>query len=141
MIFVNLPVKDLNRSIEFYTKLGYSQNLDFSNEQGACIVISETIFVMLLTEDFYQTFTNKPIANTSQTSAVINCLSANSRDHVDELLNNAFSAGATKPKEMMEMPGMYGGSFYDPDGHHWEVMYMEPYAVAGQEKPAEVAQA
>lgn len=126
MIFVNLPVKDLNRSVEFFTKLGYSFNPQFTNEQATCMIISDTIFVMLLVEDYFKTFTNKQIADTSTSTEALICLSADSRAHVDELADNALAAGGTQAKEPLVMEYMYGRSFYDLDGHHWEVMFMDP---------------
>ncbi|KAB8167843.1 glyoxalase [Streptomyces sp. 3MP-14] len=131
MIFVNLPVKDLERSKEFFTKLGYSFNPQFSDENAACLVISETIYSMLLTEEFFKTFTKKQLADTGTHQEALIGLSADSREAVDELADRALAAGGTAAGDPVDMDGMYGRSFYDLDGHHWEVMWMDPAAVQG----------
>jgi len=136
MIFVNLPVKDLNRSVEFFTKLGYTFNAEFTDENATCMVISDTIYVMLLVEPFFKTFTNKEIVDTSKTVEVSIFLSADSRAHVDEMLAKALAAGAVEPKEPQDMGFMYGRDFEDLDGHAWSYMYMEPSA---NEQPQAVA--
>jgi len=128
-IFVNLPVKDLNKSVEFFTKLGFSFNAQFTNEDATCMVISEDIYVMLLVEPFFRTFTKKEIADTSRTTEVITCLSADSRAQVDELVDKAFAAGATESNFTTDQGFMYGRSFQDIDGHLWEVMYMDMTAM------------
>jgi predicted lactoylglutathione lyase len=128
-IFVNLPVKDLRRSVEFFTKLGYTFNPQFTDEKATCMIVGEHIFVMLLVEEFFQTFTKKPVANASKSTEVIIALSASSRAEVDELVNKAIAAGATTPNEKMDQQFMYGWGYQDLDGHLWEVMYMEPYAL------------
>ena len=139
-IFVNLPVKDLNRSIEFFTKLGYTFNQQFTDETATCMVISEDIFVMLLTEAKFQMFTKKEIADTSKTTEAILALSADSKERVDELVGKAVAAGATTPNEKQVYEGfMYGWGFQDLDGHLWEVFWMDPSAVAQQEAPQESA--
>ncbi|NML49206.1 VOC family protein [Streptomyces sp. R302] len=133
MIFVNLPVKDLDVSKAFYEKLGYSINPQFSDETAACVVISDTIFVMLLTEEKFGTFTapGKAIADASATTQVLLTLSAESREKADELADLALEAGGGPAKEAMDMGFMYGRSFADPDGHHWEVFWMDPAAAQG----------
>lgn len=125
MIFVNLPVKDLTTAREFYAKLGYSHNPEFSNEEAACVVISDTIYVMLLVEPFYRTFTHKEVADTTTTSEAILCLSAESREGVDRLVDTALEAGGKPIGSTQDEGPMYGRAFQDPDGHHWEVMYMD----------------
>lgn len=125
-IFINLPVKDLNRSVEFFTQLGYTFNPQFTNEKATCMIISDTIFVMLLVEDFFKTFTKKEIADATKTTEVLLCLSAESREKVDELVNKAVAAGGTTPNEKQDHGFMYGWGFQDLDGHLWEVAYMEP---------------
>ncbi len=129
MIFVNLPVGDLNRSIAFYEAIGGTKEPKFSSDAAAMMRFSDTIHVMLLTHDFYQTFTPKPIADGS-TSEVLICLSADNTDAVDAMVDNAAAAGGQPdigPRQ--DMGGlMYGRSFADPDGHHWEVMWMDPAA-------------
>jgi len=130
MIFVNLPVTDLERSIAFYEGVGARKEPKFSNEAAAMMVFSESIHVMLLTHPFYTSFTTKPIANAHESSQVLLCLSQDSRDAVDDVVAKAASAGGKAdvgPKqEMGEL--MYGRSFEDPDGHHWEVMWMDAAA-------------
>lgn len=128
-IFVNLPVKDLRASTDFYTALGFGQNMRYSDENASCIVISDDVVVMLLVEKFFSTFTTRQIADTSTHTEAILALSAESRSEVDTVVNRALAAGgkpATEPKE--EGP-MYGWSFADPDGHLWEIIWMDPSAV------------
>ncbi len=124
-IFVNLPVKDLNKSIEFFTKLGYTFNPQFTNEKATCMIISETIFVMLLTENFFQTFTKNTICDTTQSTESIICLSAESKAAVDELVNKALAAGGTTPNDKQDHGFMYGHGYRDLDGHLWEIMWMD----------------
>ncbi|MEV8430184.1 VOC family protein [Streptomyces sp. HUAS 31] len=131
MIFVNLPVNDLDASKKFFTGLGYSINAQFSDENAASVVISDTIVAMLLTKPFYSTFTKKEIADATTTSEVLICLSAESRDKVDELVEKAVSAGGTASDKVQDMGFMYGRAFDDLDGHTWEVVWMDPSAVEG----------
>jgi uncharacterized protein len=130
MIFINLPVTELDRSIAFYEAVGGRKEPKFSNDQAAMIVLSDAIHVMLLTHDFYRTFTSKPIADAHQASEVILALSADSVADVDATVEKAGAAGgAIDPGPKQEMGGlMYGRSFEDPDGHHWEVMWMDAAA-------------
>ncbi|GGW19921.1 glyoxalase [Streptomyces capoamus] len=131
MIFVNLPVNDLEAAKEFFTALGYSINPQFSNDDAASVVISETIVAMLLTKPFYATFTKKEIADATTTSEVLICLSAESREKVDELLDRAIAAGGTETGPTQDHGFMYGRAFDDLDGHTWEIMWMDPAAVQG----------
>jgi len=130
MIFVNLPVSDLDRSIEFYEAIGGRKEPKFSNDDAAMIVLSETIHVMLLKHGFYSTFTRKPIADAHQTSQVLLALSADSVADVDATVEKAGAAGGSAdPGPKQDMGGMmYERSFEDPDGHHWEVVWMDPKA-------------
>ena len=130
LIFVNLPVTDLGRSVAFYEAVGARKEPKFSNDAAAMMVFSDTIHVMLLTHDFYKTFTSKPIADAHQSSEVLICLSADSAKDVDAMVEQAGSAGgAIDPGPKQDMGGMmYGRSFEDPDGHHWEVMWMDAAA-------------
>lgn len=130
-IFVNLPVKDLNKSVAFFTKLGFSFNVQFTNENATCMVISEDIFVMLLIEPFFKNFTKKEIADATKTTESIICLSAESRAEVDEMVSRALAAGGAAPNEKQDHGYMYGHGFEDVDGHLWEVMWMDPAAVQG----------
>jgi predicted lactoylglutathione lyase len=131
MIFVNLPVNDLDASKKFFTELGYSINPQFSDENAASVVISDTIVAMLLTKPFYATFTKKEIADATKTSEVLVALSAESREKVDELVEKALAAGGSPAGETQDHGFMYGRSFDDPDGHTWEVVWMDPAAVEG----------
>ncbi|MFJ7056343.1 VOC family protein [Streptomyces griseobrunneus] len=132
MIFVNLPVKDLETSKGFFEKLGFTTNPQFSDDKTACVVLSDTIFVMLLTEPRFKDFTKKDIADASKTTEVILALSADSREKVDQLADAALAAGGFPAGETQDMGFMYGRSFQDPDHHIWEVMWMDPAAVEGQ---------
>lgn len=132
MIFVNLPVKDLESSKGFFEKLGFTTNPQFSDDKTACVVLSDTIFVMLLTEPRFKDFTKKDIADASKTTEVILALSADSREKVDQLADAALAAGGFPAGETQDMGFMYGRSFQDPDHHIWEVMWMDPAAVEGQ---------
>ncbi|MET9598812.1 VOC family protein [Streptomyces sp. NPDC006459] len=126
MIFVNLPVRDLEASKAFWSKLGYSFNAQFTDENCASMVISDTIVAMLLAEDRYKDFTHKEIADATKTSEVLICLSAESRTAVDELVDGALAAGATEPRPAQDHGVMYGRAFDDLDGHTWEIMWMDP---------------
>lgn len=132
MIFVNLPVRDLATSKGFFEKLGYGINPQFSDDKTACVALSDTIFVMLLTEPRFKDFTKKDIADASRTTEVILALSADSREKVDELADAALAAGGFPAGETQDLGFMYGRSFQDPDHHIWEVMWMDPAAVEGQ---------
>jgi predicted lactoylglutathione lyase len=131
-IFVNLPIKNMERSQAFFKALGYSFNPQFTNDQGACMVISDTIYVMLLVEPFFQTFTGKAIADAKKTTEVLVCLSCESRAAVDDMVRKAKAAGGTVPRPPQDHGFMYGHGFEDLDGHIWEVMYMDPNAVPPQ---------
>jgi uncharacterized protein len=133
-IFVNLPVKDLNKSIEFFRKLGFKFNPQFTDENATCMIVGEDIFVMLLVEKFFKTFTKKEITDASKSTEVILCLSAESRVKVDEMISNAVKAGATTPTEKQDQGWMYGHGFQDLDGHLWEIMWMDTDAMPRSEK-------
>lgn len=124
MIFVNLPVADLAASTAFYTGLGFTKNADFSDDRASCIVISDSIHVMLLTREFFSEFINGEIAPRG-TTQVLPCLSASSRGEVDELVNTALALGGKPWRPTMQEGPMYGHSFCDPDGHAWELVHME----------------
>ena len=130
MIFINLPVADLDRSKKFYEAIGARNEPKFSNEQAAMMVLSDAIHVMLLKHDFYSTFTSKPIADAHSSSQVLLAISADSAADVDALVERAGSAGGVKdPGPRQDMGGMmYERSFEDPDGHHWEAVWMDPKA-------------
>ena len=126
LIFVNLPVSDLERSKSFYLALGFEINPQFTDENAACVVISDTIFAMLLVKPFFSRFTSKEIADTSTTVAAINALSADSREDVDALADKAIAAGGTQTNEPQDLGFMYSRSFQDPDGNMWETLWMDP---------------
>lgn len=128
-IFVNLPVKDLARSKEFFTQLGYTFNQQFTDEKAACMIISDTIYVMLLTEPFFRTFTKKEIADAHKTVECSIALSADSKEAVNEMVDKAVAAGATIPNDASDYGFMYQHSFDDLDGHHWEYIWMDPNGV------------
>ncbi|MER5913731.1 VOC family protein [Streptomyces sp. NPDC001982] len=131
MIFVNLATDDVEASKKFFTELGYTINPQFSTEDCACVVISDTITAMLLGKQRYADFTKKEIVDSTQSSEVLICLSAESREKVDELVNKAIAAGGTASGEAQDQGFMYGRAFDDLDGHTWEVMWMDPAAVQG----------
>ncbi|WP_235939090.1 VOC family protein [Schauerella aestuarii] len=124
-IFVNLPVADLPRSQAFFGQLGFTFNPQFTNAQAACMVIGENIYAMLLVKDFFAGFTDKPIADATKTSEVLVCLSCESRAEVDDLVARAIAAGGTSPRAPQDHGFMYGHGFQDPDGHIWELMFMD----------------
>lgn len=131
-IFVNLPVKNMASSQAFFKSLGFSFNPQFTNEQGACMVVADNIFVMLLIEPFFQTFTKKPVADATQSTEVLVCLSCESRAEVDDLVKKAVAAGGTTPNPPQDHGFMYAHSFTDLDGHGWELVYMDPAATPPQ---------
>ena len=131
MIFVNLPVADLARSRAFLEALGAVNEPKFTDETAACMALSETIHVMLLTHDKFSQFTPRPIADASAGSETLLCLSADSRESVDSTVERAVAAGgAADPAAKQDYGVMYGRSVADPDGHIWEIMWMDPAAVA-----------
>ncbi|MES2623767.1 MAG: VOC family protein [Pseudomonadota bacterium] len=125
-IFVNLPVTDLEKSKAFYTALGFTINEQFTNEQGACVVISDTIFVMLLTKDFFATFTDKNLCDARAQTEVLLCLSCTSRVEADNMVSRAVKAGGTAPRPSKDHGFMYQQGFEDLDGHIWELVSMNP---------------
>jgi uncharacterized protein len=143
MIFVNLPVEDLERSKRFYEALGARNEPKFSNEAAAMMVLSDTIHVMLLTKPFYAGFTSKPIADAHNSSQVLLAISCASPAEVDKLVEAAASnGGKADPGPKQDMGGMmYGRSFEDPDGHHWEPMWMDPQMAEQGAHPVESATA
>ncbi|HSW17812.1 MAG TPA: VOC family protein [Ramlibacter sp.] len=132
-IFVNLPIKDMARSQQFFRSLGFSFNPQFTNDKGACMVVSDDIFVMLLVEPFFQTFTKKPVADATRSTEVLICLSCASRADVDETVAKALNAGGTAPIDKQDHGFMYAHGFTDLDGHGWELVYMDPSAAQQQQ--------
>jgi predicted lactoylglutathione lyase len=143
LIFVNLPVKDLERATAFYKVIGAVQNNQFSDHTASCMVLSETIHVMLLTHDKFRQFTPKTISDAHETSEVLICLSAESREEVDGTLAKVGAAGGrADPGPKQDYGFMYGRSFEDPDGHIWEVMWMDMEAAkTAMAEPAKTAMA
>lgn len=125
-IFVNLPVKDLRRSMDFFGEIGFEFNEQFTDENATCMVMNDNIFAMLLREEFFRSFTKKDIPDPTQSSEVIVALTADSREDVDEIFNKALAAGATSAGDPIDHGFMYSRSFRDPDGHLWEFFYMDP---------------
>ena len=129
-IFVNLPVKDLKRSMDFFTHLGFSFNPQFTDDKAGCLVIHEgNIYAMLITEPYFKTFTKKPISDATTSTEVLLALDAESRESVDEMVKRAIEAGGSTYMEPQDHGWMYGHSFADPDGHQWEVLYMDEAAM------------
>ena len=128
-IFVNLPVKNLEQSKEFFTKIGFFINPQFTNETGACVVIAEDIYAMILTHPKFKDFTPKEIADATKTTEVLTALSFESKEKVDELVDAALNAGATVTIDAQDYGFMYSRSFSDLDGHIWEFFYMDMNAV------------
>lgn len=136
-IFVNLPVKDLKQSIDFFTKLGFSFNSQFTDETTTCMIVSDDIFVMLLTHDRFKSFTPNAICDARKSTEVLVCLSSQSRTAVDEMVSNAIAAGGTTYNDPQDHGFMYAHGFQDLDGHIWEIVYMEPDAIQSDEHPTE----
>ena len=125
-IFVNLPGRDLNKSVAFFTKLGFKFDARFTDATATCMIVGEDIFVMLLTHEKFKTFTPKEICDATKSTEVLVCLSSESREKVNEMVRNAVAAGGTTYNEPQDHGFMYGHGFQDLDGHIWELIYMEP---------------
>jgi uncharacterized protein len=125
-VFVNLPVKDLNKTVGFFTKLGYKFDSRYSDDNSKCMIITDDISVMLLVEPFFKTFTSKEICDTRKSTEAILALSADSRIQVDQILKKSIAAGGIETNKAQDMGWAYERSFQDPDGHLWEVIYMDP---------------
>lgn len=123
-IFVNLPVKDLDRSIEFFTRLGFAFDPQLSNDSATCMIVSDHIFVMLLIEPLFKTFTDKAICDTRKKTEVLVCLAVDQRQRVDELVSKAMLAGGRALKQPQDHGFMYSHGFEDLDGHLWEIIYL-----------------
>jgi len=126
-IFVNLPVKDLDKSVAFFKAVGFKNNPKFTDQTAACIVFSDDINAMLLTHDKFRSFAKKPIADAQETTGVLTCLTFDDKAKVDEIVDKAIAAGGSEPKrEPQDNDSMYMRSFDDLDGHLWEIMWMDP---------------
>jgi predicted lactoylglutathione lyase len=133
MIFVNLPVADLTKSRAFYEAVGFTLNPQFSNENAASMMWSDTIVVMLLSHEFWKTFTSKAIPDAKESAQVLLCVSMDGRAAVDDIVADATRGGGTAdPTPTQDLGFMYGRSFEDPDGHIWETMWMDPKVAAGE---------
>lgn len=128
-IYVNLPVENLEKSKAFFGEIGFGFNEERTDERGACMIVGPNIFVMLLEESFFKTFTGKEISDSAKSTEVITAITADSRADVDEMVNRALAAGGAVSQEKMDNEYMYGWSFQDIDGHLWEVFY----ALGGEE--------
>ena len=128
-MFVNLPVKDLKKSVDFFTKLGFSFNPQFTDETATCMIVSEENFVMLLTEKKFRTFTPKPVCDATKSTEVLVALSLDSVKEVEEIVRKAVAAGGSIYNEPQDHGFMYQHGFQDPDGHIWEFFYMDPKAI------------
>lgn len=127
-IFVNLPVKDVQRSIAFFTALGFSFEPKYTGEKSACMIVDDNIFVMLLEDNYFKTYTQKALCDATRSTEVLVCLSCDSRQQVDDTVARAVESGGSIPREPQDLGFMYGHAFEDLDGHIWELAYMEPGA-------------
>lgn len=128
-IFVNLAVKDLDRSVEFFSKLGFTFNQQFTDDKATCMIISDNIFAMLLVEERFKDFTKKEICDAKKSTEVLIALDAESREKVDEIVNSAVKAGGSIYTEPQDHGWMYAHSFADLDGHQWEILFMDETAL------------
>ncbi|HEX6191280.1 MAG TPA: VOC family protein [Chitinophagaceae bacterium] len=128
-IFINLPVKNLQQSIDFFTKLGFTFNPQFTDDSATCMIIADNIFAMLLTETRFKDFTSKDIVDAKKATEVLIALDAESRDKVDEMISNAKKAGGTIYMQSQDHGWMYAHGFADLDGHQWEILYMDKNAI------------
>ena len=135
-IFVNLPAKDLNKTIEFFTKLGFKFNPQFTDENASFMIVGEDIFVMLLVEKFFKTFTKKEICYTSKNTEAIVALAVESREKLDLIVNKAMEYGGRESKKPQDHRRIYRRSFEDINGHIWEIIYMDKSALKNDEKPS-----
>jgi len=131
-IFVNLAVKDLNKSVAFFTHLGFVFNPQFTDEKATCMIIGENIYAMLLVEPFFKSFTRKEIANAHKCTEVLIALDAASREEVKEMVAKAISAGGTSYMTPQDHGWMYQHSFADLDGHQWEILYMDENSIPNE---------
>ena len=125
-MFVNLAVHDLEKSKAFFSALGFSFNPAFTDDKAACLIVNDEAFVMLLTEPFFKTFTRREVCDTSRYTEGLLAISCGSRAEVDDVVKKALGAGGQHAMDAQDHGFMYGWSFYDPDGHHWEVFWMDP---------------
>ena len=130
-LFVNIPVSDLQRSIEFFETLGFTFNTQFTDATGTSMLVGEDAYFMLLTRERFASYTKRPVGEPHQQTSALFALSVNSREEVDAMVNKAVAAGGSHALDPQDHGFMYGSSFYDLDGHHWEVFWMDPSVVQG----------
>ena len=130
-LFVNIPVNDLQRSIEFFEALGFTFNVQFTDASATSMLVGEDAYFMLLDRERFGTFTRQPVGDPRKDTTALYALGVNSREEVDEMVNKAVAAGGSHALDPQDHGFMYGWSFYDPDGHHWEVFWMDPGFVNG----------
>jgi uncharacterized protein len=130
-LFVNIPVRDLQRSIDFFEALGFSFNPQFTDATATCMLVGEDAYFMLLTTDKFKDFSKRPVGDPKKETNALFAISVNSRDEVDALVKNAVAAGGSHAADPQDHGFMYAWSFYDLDGHHWEVFWMDPSAING----------
>jgi uncharacterized protein len=130
-LFVNIPVSDLQRSITFFEALGFTFNRQFTDATATCMLVGEDAYFMLLTRERFKEFSKRPVGNSRTETNALFAISVNSREEVDEVVKKAVAAGGSHAADRQDHGFMYGWSFYDPDGHHWEVFWMDPSAIQG----------
>ncbi len=130
-LFVNIPVRDLQQSIDFFETLGFTFNTQFTDATATCMLVGEDAYFMLLTTDKFQDFSKRPVGNPQKETSAMFAIGVDSREQVDALVNKALAAGGSRAADPQDDGFMYGWSFYDLDGHHWEVLWMDPSAVQG----------
>ena len=128
-LFVNIPVQNLTKSMDFFSALGFTFNPQFTNDKGACMMVNGDAFFMLQTVPHFKQFTKRPLADTTTHTEALFAVSCDSRDQVDQIVNTAIAAGGSHAMDAQDHGFMYGWSFYDLDGHHWEVLWMDPAAL------------
>lgn len=124
-LFVNIPIANLDASVEFFTGLGFSFNPQFTDENATCMLVGEDAYFMLLVKDYFQSFTAKPVGDPATADQAIYAIGLDSREEVDSLVEKALGSGATAAGETMDQGFMYQRSFFDLDGHHWEIFFMD----------------
>jgi hypothetical protein len=130
-LFVNIPVRDLQRSIDFFETLGFAFNTQFTDATATCMLVGEDAYFMLLTSERFTDFSKRPVGDARKETSALFAISVNSRDEVDKMVGRAVGAGGSRAADPQDHGFMYAWSFYDIDGHHWEVFWMDPSAVQG----------
>jgi predicted lactoylglutathione lyase len=130
-LFVNIPVTDVQRSIRFFEALGFSFNPQFTDATATCMLVGEDAYFMLLSRDRFKDFSKRPVGDPRTETSAVFAMSVGSREEVDEVVEKAIAAGGSHAADPQDHGFMYGWSFYDPDGHHWEVFWMDPSTIQG----------